>query len=349
MIAEDFENTASWRESLTEQYPDDERNERAAQGLYDAAEYVRTLPDDDSRFHDIATAISSEIADSEGPHRILRGYGFALGLPDDNTFFTWYAEEWSSQVAVEAVYREDPDRIRRLIINDSSARDVPAIAHRQAVVERFRRLLEDPQFFKDAADAFGGRKEAVWQNLLEENPWILGVSLAGQILTSWSEEKLEQVVAGFSISGPGKRTDALMHTSGQIRALVFAEIKHHETDLLGEEYRSGAWAPSSELSKGVAQVQKTIHLASRQIGGRLPETDETGAETGEHTYLVRPRSFLILGSLQQFRGARGVHRAKYESFELYRRNLYEPEVITFDELLTRAEWHVEVVDKKSQR
>src|SRR5271166_4802226 len=87
MIAEDFENTASWRESLTEQYPDDERNERAAQGLYGAAEYVRTLPGDDSRLHDIATAISSEIADSEGPHRILRGYGFALGLPDDNTFF----------------------------------------------------------------------------------------------------------------------------------------------------------------------------------------------------------------------------------------------------------------------
>ena len=43
----------------------------------------------------------------------------------------------------------------------------------------------------------------------------------------------------------------------------------------------------------------------------------------------------------------GVHRPKYESFELYRRNLYEPEVITFDELLARAEWHVEVLDETS--
>jgi len=43
----------------------------------------------------------------------------------------------------------------------------------------------------------------------------------------------------------------------------------------------------------------------------------------------------------------GVHRAKYESFELYRRNLYEPEIITFDELLARAEWHVEVLDESS--
>jgi hypothetical protein len=231
------------------------------------------------------------------------------------------------------------------------ARDVVAIAHRQAVVERFRRLLEEPRFFSEAAQEFGG-KEAVWQNLLEENQWILGVSLAGQVLTNWNEEKLEQVVAGFSISGPGKRTDALMQTSGKIKALVFVEIKHHQTDLLDKkeykkEYRPGAWAPSSELSGGVTQIQQTVRLAVRQIGERLPETDESGAETGEHTYLIRPRSFLILGNLEQLRGPGGVHRAKYESFELYRRNLYEPEIITFDELLARAEWHVEVLDEES--
>jgi hypothetical protein len=245
------------------------------------------------------------------------------------------------------LYRLDPHLFANFIENDVAATDVVAIAHRRAVVERFRRLLKEPQFFNDTAEAFGGRKEAVWQDLLEDNPWILGISLAGQVLTSWSEDKLEQVVAGFSVSGPGKRSDALMHTSGRIRALVFAEIKHHQTRLLGEEYRPGAWAPSPELSGGVAQVQQTVHLASRQIGDRLSETDESGAETGEYTYLVRPRSFLILGNLEQLRGPGGVHRAKYESFELYRRNLYEPEIITFDELLARAEWHVQVLDERS--
>jgi hypothetical protein len=194
------------------------------------------------------------------------------------------------------LYELDPSLFTNLIENDVTAHDVVAIEHRRDVVRRFRRMLEDSQFFSEAAEDFGGRKEAVWQNLLEENPWILGVSLAGQVLTSWSEDKLEQVVAGFSISGPGKRTDALMHTSGQIRALVFAEIKHHETALLAGEYRPGAWAPSPELSGGVTQVQQTVQLASRQIGQRASETDESGAETGEYTYLVRPRSFLILGN-----------------------------------------------------
>lgn len=29
---------------------------------------------------------------------------------------------------------------------------------------------------------------------------------------------------------------------------------------------------------------------------------------------------------------------------LYRRNLYEPEILTFDELLARAEWHVALAE-----
>ena len=248
--------------------------------------------------------------------------------------------------AMERLYGRDPERFRQLIRNDASAEDVVALAHRKKVVQRFRELLNDPVAFEDARAECGGKREAVWQRFLEDNPWILGISLAGQLLTSWNNTKLEQVVAGFSIAGPGKRTDALLRTSGRIRSLVFAEIKHHETSLLGSEYRPGCWAPSTDLGGGVAQVQQTVFIAARQIGDRLTETDEEGAETGETTSLVRPRSYLIVGHLDQLRGASGVHRSKHQSFELYRRNLYEPEVITFDELLARAEWHVAVAERE---
>ncbi len=244
-----------------------------------------------------------------------------------------------------ALYEIEPNLFARLIETDVSARDVVAIAHRKSVVDRFRRLLQDHDFFEDAAEALGG-KEAVWQNLLEENPWILGVSLAGQLLTSWDEEKLEKIVAGFSVSGPGKRVDALMRTNGSIRAMVFAEIKHHETALLGAEYRPSCWAPSPELAGGVVQAQRTVQLAIRQIGDRLADEDEHGIETGDYTYLVRPRQFLILGNLADFRGEHGIHRQKYESFELFRRNILEPEILTFDELLARAEWHIASADRE---
>jgi hypothetical protein len=214
------------------------------------------------------------------------------------------------------------------------------------VIEHFRELLSDPDAFKHASEEAGG-KEQVWQRFLEENPWILGITLAGQLLTAWNEEKLEQVVAGFSVVGSGKRTDALLRTNGAIRSLVFAEIKHHISPLLGDEYRPGAWSVSKELAGGISQIQQTVYRARREIGERLRDRDDDGAETGEVTFLVRPRSYLIIGDLNQLRGTRGVHPDKHRSFELHRRNLYEPEIITFDELLARAEWHVSLAEPGS--
>jgi hypothetical protein len=242
--------------------------------------------------------------------------------------------------AVDTLYRRDPEKFRQAIANDATASDLVAIAHRRQVVARFRQLLEQPEVFATAAAEAEGGAERVWQDFLESNPWILGISLAGQLLTSWSEEKLEQVVAGFSVAGAGKRTDALLRTNGAIRSLVFAEIKTHDAPLLGKEYRREAWAVSSELAGGVSQLQQTVYRAKQDIRDRLQDRDEEGAETGEVIFLVRPRSYLIIGDLNQLRGNAGVHPGKHRSFELQRRNLYEPEIVTFDELLARAEWHI---------
>jgi hypothetical protein len=248
--------------------------------------------------------------------------------------------------AVLRLYNRVPEQFRELIKNDSSAQDIVAVAHRRDVVMKFRELLSSPEEFESAAKEFGGKKERVWQEFLESNPWILGISLAGPLITSWDQEKLEKAVTGFSVAGPGKRTDGLLRTNGRIRSMVFAEIKHHQTKLLSSEYRAGCWAPSTELAGGVVQIQQTVHEATREIGEFLADQDEDGADLPEGTHLARPRSFLIVGHLDQLRGpAGGVHRAKYRSFELYRRNLHEPEIITFDELLARAEWYVGSTDK----
>lgn len=304
---------------------------RTVQGRPHIERILRLDRDAARRFLDLVEAIKHvPVEGAEGTVRI-----------DDETLRDFFADP----EAMRRLYGRDPERFRELIRNDASAEDLVALAHRKEIVERFRRLLRDANYFEEARADCGGKREQVWQHFLEENPWILGISLAGQLLTSWDSGKLEQVVAGFSIAGAGKRTDALLRTSGRIRSLVFAEIKHHETPLLGGEYRPGCWAPSTELAGGVTQVQQTVFMAARQIGDRLADTDPEGAETGETTSLVRPRSYLIVGHLDQLRGASGVHRPKHQSFELYRRNLYEPEVITFDELLARAEWHVAVAER----
>jgi len=251
--------------------------------------------------------------------------------------------------SLTSVYQKDPERFRQLITDDASARDLIAISHRRQQVEKFRRLLFDDDFFDEIVAQHSG-PEDVWQEFFESNPWIFGVSLTGQLLTGWSNDKLEQIVVGSSIAGPGKRTDALLRTAGRIRSMVFAEIKTHRAKLLTEpSYRSGCWAPSRHLAGGIAQVQGTVSLGVEELRGRIAELAPDSTEIpGEFTYLIRPKSFLIIGMLNEFIGERGGHdRARFRSFELYRRNLVEPEVITFDELLAKAEYLAEASDAES--
>lgn len=257
---------------------------------------------------------------------------------------------FASPGSLISIYREDPERFRKLITDDVSARDLVAVSHRREQVEKFKQLLHDDEYFEEEASRYP-RPEDAWQKFFESNPWILGISLTGQLLTAWNKDKLEQVVVGPSISGPGKRTDSLLKTAGRIRSMVFVEFKTHRTSLLDEPhyYRSGCWAPSKHFAGGTAQVQGTVSMAIRDIGDRIAELAPDGTEIpGEFTYLIKPRSFLVIGKLSEFSGQQGGHdMARFRSFELYRRNLIEPEIITFDELLARAEWLAETADSEA--
>lgn len=242
--------------------------------------------------------------------------------------------------SVNRMYETQAPALRALIKDDSQAQDVVALAGRRAALEKFRRMLEDDTFFDSLVEK-GKGKEAVWQKFFEENPWVLGISLGSQLFTSWSEEKLEQIVKGHSIASDGKRVDALLRTSGLIQSMVFAEIKHHRTRLLKDEYRPSVWSLSKDLIGGISQAQVTVHQAVAGVGERVNRRDAEGFETADLTYLIRPRSFLIIGRLSEFVDEQGRHHPeRIRSFELARRHLQEPEVVTFDELLARAEWIV---------
>lgn len=249
-------------------------------------------------------------------------------------------EVFSDPNAVRGIYAKDPERFRAMIQSDASADDVIALDRRRKVVETMRSWLANPDVFEEATAESGGPERA-WQHLLEQNSWVLGVGLGGQLLTSWDPNKLEQPVVGSSISGPGKVVDALLHTAGAVRSLAFAEIKHHNTDLVDKNaYRSGCWSPSKELSGAVVQSQQTVHLACQEFGKLLPDPKVNGLTPSEGSYVLKPRSYVVAGTLAQLTGEGGaVHTEKFRSFELFRRNLQDPEVITFDELVARAEWY----------
>lgn len=240
-----------------------------------------------------------------------------------------------------ALLEENQDLFAELVRSSVTSQDVVAVAYRKRQLDIFRKLLADPDYF-DAACRKHGAPERVWQRFFEHNTWIFGYGLSLIYVTALDDKKLEQIVSGFDVAGPGKRTDALLKTRGALSSLCFAEIKTHQTPLLGEKpYRVGCWSPSKELAGGVAQVQGTVAEACHRIQTRLFPADADGSPTGEELFAFQPRSFLIIGSLGQFFSTGGANLGKLRSFELLRRNTINPEVITFDELYERARFIVE--------
>lgn len=78
----------------------------------------------------------------------------------------------------------------------------------------------------------------------------------------------------------------------------------------------------------------------REIGEKLWSKAPDGSIIPDDlTLLVHPRSFLVIGRNDELIGeAGGPHVEKVRLFELFRRDVTEQEVVTFDELLATAEW-----------
>ena len=246
-----------------------------------------------------------------------------------------------SERQVKSLLADNQELFVQMLKSEITSQDVVAVGYRKKQLGVYSRLLNDPNYFDGIKRKKSCTNEGLWQRYFEKNSWIFGYGLWYVFVTGLDDKKLEQVVQGYSISVHGKRVDALMKTRGIISNLCFIEIKTHETKLLElKPYRSGCWAPSKELAGAVAQVQGTVASAVESLSSEINMTDENGDPTGEEVFNYQPKSFLVIGSLSEFTGEHGVNREKLRSFELYRRNTFNPEIITFDELYERAKFIV---------
>ncbi|CUU60384.1 protein of unknown function (DUF4263) [Parafrankia irregularis] len=246
-------------------------------------------------------------------------------------------EVLDSPEIVAQLYSSRKDDITKIIQEDETAVDVIAVRRRRSAVKLFENLLEDADYFRRHQQELGkSRPEDVWQHFFEENRWIFGIGLSAQVFLPWDLGRLSQAVAGASIEGAGKRPDALMRTAGTIGSFVFVEIKRPDTQLVrASTYRSATWPPDSEIVGAVAQCHATVDSAiGRWQSQRRRDSD--GYDIGFDVHYCRPRSYLIAGHLGQFVREGSCNNEKFRSFENYRRNLTDPEIITFDELYMRA-------------
>ncbi len=179
--------------------------------------------------------------------------------------------------------------------------------------------------------------EIQWQRFFEKNTWIFGYGLSFKWVQAIGK-KLEQSTTGASIDGAGKRPDGFVQTVAEVATTAFVDIKKPDTPLLdSKEYRPEVYPASYEVAGGISQVQITIE---KWLSGArhdvLTQKDSDGYTKKDQIFSYQPKGILVVGSLDQFKKDEQYHKAKISSFELFRRQMTNPEIITFDELYHRA-------------
>ncbi len=179
--------------------------------------------------------------------------------------------------------------------------------------------------------------ESFWQVFFTENPWIFGYGLQYKFMTIETDQPN---YGGEKVTGEGKQKgDFLLKSESEIKFTVLVEIKRPDTELLAKtkikkqiRYRNGAWLLSRDLLGGVSQLQ--VNCKTWQRTSDYPEN----RELNENKILtIQPKGILVIGDNKQL-SANIEHST---TFELFRRNLLNIEVITYDELYERAKFIVE--------
>jgi hypothetical protein len=214
----------------------------------------------------------------------------------------------------DAIAQTDPDLASRLS-NSRLQND------RQMALSTFKKHLESQDW-----------SEPQWEDFFWANQWIFGYGLRYQFL---GLEQRQANYGGESYKGSGKqRGEFLARSTGYESFTVVVEIKKPQTQIFAErEYRSGVPGFSPDFIGGVSQAQVNSRTWDTEGSRRLADRELLEER---RIFTIAPLSILVIGSLKQMEKA---HRR--QSFQLFRRNVHNPDILTFDELFERAKYIVQ--------
>lgn len=177
----------------------------------------------------------------------------------------------------------------------------------EVLINRFEQMLDQ------------NLKESRWQDFFNENPFILSMAFGYPIV----KVRDQASIGGRRLSGSGEKiTDFLVKNSLTNNTALF-EIKTPQTKVLNSRpYREGVFTPTPDLSGSINQSLDQRYQFQKQIS----QIKDTSHIYDIESYAVH--SCLIIGQTPN-----DVDQQK--SFELFRRNSKEVQIVTFDELLEK--------------
>jgi hypothetical protein len=177
----------------------------------------------------------------------------------------------------------------------------------------------------------GESLEKQWQEFLKDNSWIFSSIFAQPVILY----QREAYVGGKTIDNKnGKFNDFLIKNSLSDN-VSFLEIKTHKTKLLEKStYRgSDVFSVGKDLTGSINQVLNQRDNFQKEFWA-LKGKSKTTVET------FNSKCVVLVGTLNKL-----TEEQKY-SFELYRSNSRDVEILTFDELKTKIESLQKVMKRK---
>ncbi|TPI83498.1 Shedu immune nuclease family protein [Mesorhizobium sp. B2-8-9] len=237
------------------------------------------------------------------------------------------------KIITDAADRSLIDRIRRMdesqreqffrsLHASLSPEEVNLLLGRRQALELFQARLED-----------GTWTEVDWQDFFEAQSWVFGYGLDYRIMRLFGREL---VVGTAGTDNQNKPTvDFLMSFTDYT---VLVEIKRPDTPIFQfrKSGRSGTWRFSVEFMDAVSQVleQKAEWMVAAQSSDHFDKSGTRRLEARTRD----AKTILVIGNRNEFDASGNLRDAavKRDTFELFRRDTRNLDIITYDELFERA-------------
>ncbi len=172
-------------------------------------------------------------------------------------------------------------------------------------------------------------KEESWQQLLSTQSFVLEQVFSVPVVMI----KSKAYVGGKSILNTGGSVVDFLVKNEVTHNVALVEIKTPTTRLLGGVYRDGVYGPSAELSGAIVQV-----LACRD--SLVAERCKLLGEAKMQAEAFDPQCVVIAGHAKEELS----DAEKNRSFELFRRQLNDVRIITYDEMYDRTKRLITVLE-----
>ncbi len=291
----------------------------------------------------------------EGVNEFWKMIGFLSNfkdLVDVGEFKSVYKIVGIEEVVLKLKDLKEAERVREIIeyanqsgVNLDNLAQSAVHKEREKVLNRFKKLLNDSDFFAKYEEKYktemkGTGEEAVWHHFLKSNDWLLGLNMDIRFIQDFTDE--------VSVGNPdtSNKDNPKADLMGLSDYTVLVELKTSNTDIFtkkkSSDARAGTWSFSAPFIEGFSQCLAQKSVWDKESKGKNLVND--GKVIDQNLIrTVDPKTVYIVGCKEREIPTDSTDTEvliKRDTFERFRRNNRNIDVITYDELYKRAQFVV---------